>query len=76
MALDPELPVEERLVHLFQYLGIAQAHIAACRDQATGTRPVFEQAMVVETARRGRLSRRRVFTPPTSQASIRFTAPP
>jgi hypothetical protein len=31
MALDPDLPVEERLVHLLQHLGIAQAHIAACR---------------------------------------------
>jgi hypothetical protein len=31
MTLDPELSVEERLVRLFQHLGIAQAHIAACR---------------------------------------------
>jgi SAM-dependent methyltransferase len=29
MALNPELPVEERLVHLFHHLGIDQAHIAA-----------------------------------------------
>jgi hypothetical protein len=29
MALNPELPIEERLVHLFQHLGIDQAHIAA-----------------------------------------------
>ena len=31
MALTTELPLENRLVHLFQHLGITQAHIAACR---------------------------------------------
>ena len=31
MALDPKFPVEERLVHLFQHLGITQAHVSASR---------------------------------------------